>query len=151
MHPTARIITALLVIFSLHNQIQASRVFIKTPYEIEDGQFMLFEIYDKYIVLNEYPTIHSTNPLEKNSPVLNEKNVTIGRIIGSDEDFYPITYYRNNVDLYCGRYNLRELAGYNKSVSYRFYWWENIDDFYSDMEETMKRFNGKFCYIYASD
>lgn len=109
---------------------------------------MIFERYDNYLILNEYPTFYSENQLPKESPIFNEKNIVLGQTIGSFDNHYPITPLKS--DLHCGRYNLRELAGLNRTVEYRFYWWENVDDFTADMEETLKQFNETLCFVYVN-
>lgn len=38
---------------------QAQRVFVNTPYDIEDGKFLVFERYKNEVILNEYPTFYS--------------------------------------------------------------------------------------------
>lgn len=38
---------------------QAQRVFVKTPYDIEDGKFLVFERYENEVILNEYPAFYS--------------------------------------------------------------------------------------------
>lgn len=128
-------------------QAHASKVFVNTPYELEDASFMIFERYDTYMVLNEYPAFRSENQLQKESPIFDEKNVVLGQIIGSHDNYYPITPLKS--DLHCGNYNVRELAGINRTINYRFYWWENIDDFNADMEEPMNNLNGPICFVYV--
>lgn len=75
-----------------------------------------------------------------------EENYTTGYVIGSQDGYYPITPFKTNMN--CGFYNLRELAQ-GRTISYRYYWWENIDDFSSDMEQTLKKMNNLYCFVYV--
>lgn len=136
----------LLLVITIYNT-QASSIFVNIKYEIADGQFMLFERYKDRLVLNEYPTFYSTNNLPNNALILSEENYTLGHTIGSHENYYPITSLKN--ELMCGHFNFRELVGYNHTIYYRDYWWENVEDFYSDMESTLTFLNHTFCFVYV--
>lgn len=49
----------LIVLVAQLNNIQTSDVLVETLYTIEDGQFLLIEQYNNFIVLNEYPSFYS--------------------------------------------------------------------------------------------
>lgn len=55
------VITGVLCVYNVHT----SRVFVKTPYNIEDGKFLIFEKYHNEIILNEYPTFYSRKNIPK--------------------------------------------------------------------------------------
>lgn len=52
----------IILIIAFYN-VHASDVFVLTPYEIENGTFMLFEQYDHEVILNTYPSFYSQQDL----------------------------------------------------------------------------------------
>lgn len=140
-------------IFALIYTVHTSTVFVNTPYEIEDGRFLIFEQYHNKIILNEYPAFYSTRELPKFTSIIDQnENFTAGNIIGSYENYYPITPLKS--ELMCGHFSLKHLAAPNRTISYRFFTWENVEDFLIDIDNYIDSsllylFKEKVCFVYV--
>lgn len=53
----------------------------------------------------------------------------------------------------CGSFNIRELAGSNRTHYYMYNWWENID-FSVDVKQPLYKYlkkSRKFCFVYLDE
>lgn len=76
----------------------------------------------------------------------------MGNIIGSYENYYPITALKS--ELMCGHFSLKQLAGLNTTITYRFFNWNNVEEFLEDIDNYIDAsllylFNEKICFVYA--
>uniref|UniRef100_A0A6P7GXN0 Uncharacterized protein LOC114343531 n=1 Tax=Diabrotica virgifera virgifera TaxID=50390 RepID=A0A6P7GXN0_DIAVI len=105
-------------------------VFVNTEYQIDDGDFIVAEVYHNEIILNEYLAFRSENPVPMYSSVTckDEKvgNYSCGFTIGSNDHYYPIVPFKSPI--LCGHYKLTQFQ--NRPISYRDYFWKNAESFY---------------------
>lgn len=138
----------------------------KKNYTLENASFVLFEMKPNVIVINEYLAFYSDEeiPLSKfmmmmiiyvrkstiyyfpDSKITSNTHVC-GYTIGEYENFYPVTQLKSK--MYCGRFSVKEMMGYNRSITYRNYWWQDAESFLSDMQDTLLTdLNDQICFVY---
>lgn len=125
-------------------------ILVDTQYDVELGYFLLLEVRESIVTFNEYPAFYSENPLllckwkeilcvyyqnlflllfQTKITCINQQNANVnyqcGYIIGSHENFYPITPLKS--PMHCGRCSLSQFG--NRTVTFRDFYWDNGEIF----------------------
>lgn len=165
-----------LIHISVSKTLQSQHVIVNTPYTIEDGNFLLLEVHNNSIEINEYLAFYSTKkiPLCKYDilKIINHSiyiffiiisdtaiqcandqtndSYTCGYVIGSHKGYYPIAPFKN--PLICGHYNILQFT--NKPITFNSFWWENSKDFYRYLQNSkisnirLYQFLDEICFVY---
>lgn len=136
---------------SVNRQTRSPRIVRVENYSIpvaEDGVFYLYEVYEEKLVLQPHPAFHfSLKKFDIGTMIRNYNNQTIGYVMGELQNYYPITPRPINTKMYCGHYNLDDLA-LNRYIVLHTEKFFSTKDF-KDRVKLLPELGEKMCMIYV--